>query len=108
MAVSNEIIINKMIRELEEARTKAHQQDQVKKHMENIHLLSELFISGSAVSDIEDQRMEPVQVNMAETEETISEAEMKAMLGKQSTGKADTSEKKLREGDANGDSIFDF
>ncbi len=31
MAVSNEIIINKMMHELEEANRKAHQQDQVKK-----------------------------------------------------------------------------
>ncbi|WP_080872297.1 YwdI family protein [Oceanobacillus timonensis] len=108
MAVSNEIIINKMIGELEEAKTKAHQQDQVKKHMENIHLLSELFISGSTDSNMTDQRMEQVQVNMEETEEHISEAEMKAMLGKQSTGKTVPSEKKLHEGDANGDSLFDF
>ncbi|MFD1416427.1 YwdI family protein [Oceanobacillus jeddahense] len=105
MAISNEIIINKMIRELEEAKRIAHQQDQVKKHMENIHLLSELFISASPESNIVNQ----MQVNIEDTEEQISEAEMKAMLGKQSSGKVVTPEKnKLNENDANGESLFDF
>lgn len=105
MAVSNETIINKMIHELEEAKKKAHQADQVKKHMENIHLLSELFLSGSSDSNAASQ----AQVNIEDTEEHISDAEMKAMLGKQSVGKGPVQEKnKLIEEDANGDSIFDF
>jgi len=105
MAVSNEIIINKMIHELEEAKSKAHQEDQVKKHMENIHLLSELFLSGSPDSNVVSQK----QVSIEDTEEQISEAEMRAMLGKQPAGKGQVPEKnKLIEEDANGDSIFDF
>ncbi|GEN89409.1 YwdI family protein [Oceanobacillus sojae] len=105
MAVSNEIIINKMMHELEEANRKAHQQDQVKKHMENIHLLSELFLSGKQDQNTANK----VQVNIEDTEEHISEAEMKAMLGKQSSVKVVNSEqKRLNDEDANGDSIFDF
>ncbi|GGP15328.1 YwdI family protein [Oceanobacillus neutriphilus] len=105
MAVSNEIIINKMIRELEEAKRKTHQQDQVKKHMENIHLLSELFLSASQ----DQNKTNQIQVNMEDTEEHISEAEMKAMLGKQSSIKVvNPKQKKLNDEDANGDSIFDF
>ncbi|WP_152656920.1 YwdI family protein [Oceanobacillus sp. CFH 90083] len=107
MAVSNEIIINKMIRELEEAKRKAHQQEQVKKHMENIHLLSELFISASP--DINTTFANQVQGNIEDTEERISEAEMKAMLGKQTSVKViNPGQKKLNDEDANGDSIFEF
>ena len=105
MAVSNEIIINKMIRELEEAKRQAHQQDQVNKHMENIHLLSELFLLANQDSTSTNQ----VHVNTEDTEEQISEAEMKAMLGKQSSVKVvNPEQKKLNDEDANGDSIFEF
>ncbi|WP_077602313.1 YwdI family protein [Oceanobacillus sojae] len=105
MAVSNEVIINKMIRELEEAKRKTHQQDQVKKHMENIHLLSELFLSANQDQNTTGQ----LQTNIEDTEEHISEAEMKAMLGKQASVKVvHPEQKKLKDEDANGDSIFDF
>lgn len=105
MAISNEIIINKMMHELQEAKKVAHQQDQVKKHMGNIRLLSELFISAESDSNTAGK----VQVNMEDTEEQISEAEMKAMLGGQPTVKeVNPKQNRLNEKDANGDSIFDF
>ncbi|GIO24363.1 YwdI family protein [Oceanobacillus sp. J11TS1] len=107
MAVSNEIIIDKMIHELQEAKRKAHHQDQVKKHMENVRLLSELFIS--AEPDSATMAAGKTRVNIEDTEEHISETEMKAMLGKESSIKVVNPQKnKLNDEDANGDSIFDF
>ena len=111
MAVSNEIIIDKMIQELQEAKSKAHHQDQVKKHMENVRLLSELFISAEpdSTTAMAADKARKAQVNMEDTEERISEAEMKAMLGKESTIKVvNPQQNKLNDEDANGDSIFDF
>ncbi len=98
MAVKNETIIKRAMRELETAQ-QAHNDVAMKKHIANVQLLCDLIL---------DESQEPEQ-----TAEEISQKEMKTMLGStnhmsrnnedmlQSLQKPTVAEEK-------GDSIFDF
>lgn len=105
MAISNETIINKMIQELQEAKKAAHQQEIVNQHIANVRLLSELFTGTGGGSDLKSSR----QTMIEDTEESFSDAEIKAMFGKLHQSNVVVPEQnKLEDDDANGDSIFDF
>ncbi|MFS0750251.1 YwdI family protein [Oceanobacillus sp. 1P07AA] len=109
MSVSNETIINKMIAELEAAKREANNYSQLKKRMEHVRVLSELFDEthtpnkGSKVSSI----TTPKIVQDSDSESHFSEAEIKAMLGDTSKSNG-VKTKKSFDDDANGDSLFDF
>ncbi|WP_042221365.1 YwdI family protein [Oceanobacillus manasiensis] len=102
MAVANETIIQKMMKELQQAKTSKHDDRIVQQHVRNVQLLCDLFLEDEKSSQSE-----------ATTDvDGISTEELKAMMGKEVI---ETQPKKvmnqhsvLKEEDANGDSIFDF
>lgn len=94
MAVANDTIIQKMMKELTQAQNKAADNNEMKNHIANVQLLCELLLEEKPTSIDND----------------ISKEEMMAMIGDN-----DASQKKkavrqdlLDEDDANGKSIFDF
>ncbi|GAB3048163.1 YwdI family protein [Virgibacillus ainsalahensis] len=103
MAVTNETIINKMIKELNDAKKVQYNQDKMVKHIANIRLLCDLFLEEEPAAG---------QVDSVESNHTseFSPEEVKAMLGKEvsETKPSRTQKSTIDHDDANGDSIFDF
>ncbi|TRM10822.1 hypothetical protein FH966_03290 [Lentibacillus cibarius] len=94
MAVTNDTIIQKMQKELAQAKQLTGDERAMKKHIANIHLLCELLLEEESVPGAGSD---------------FTAEEMKAMIGtttfptpRETTGKV------LEEDGANGDSIFDF
>lgn len=108
MAVSNETIINKMMQELNLAKSKHQNKEQLAKHVEHVKLLCELILE-----DDTSATMPTVpQSKPAVTSKTdITAEEMMAMMGNMKPkpgASTQTSEPGPNHGEANGDSIFDF
>jgi altronate dehydratase len=101
VAVANETIIKKMIQELVRAQEAQHNREKMKKHIENVRLLSDLLLE----DEREEQQVSTQTVNSAD----ISEAELKTMMGSQAKPKIHKEKQTIIDhDDANGDSIFDF
>ncbi|MFU0789432.1 YwdI family protein [Virgibacillus proomii] len=103
MAVANATIINKMITELNKAKADPENTIEITKHISHVRLLCDLLL--------EEQ---PKTVNQTD-EHTISQLELKAMIGERDDSKViqqqhqdSGNSSKLDHDDANGDSIFDF
>jgi Family of unknown function (DUF5327) len=102
MAVANVTIINKMITELNKAKADPENTSEITKQISHVRLLCDLLL--------EEQ---PKTVNQTD-EHTISQLELKAMIGEQDASKVFQQHQdlgnssKLDLDDANGDSIFDF
>ncbi|WP_404455839.1 YwdI family protein [Oceanobacillus kapialis] len=105
MAVTNETILQKMMKELEQAKANKYEDNVVQKHVQNVRLLCDLFLD-----DAEEPLVES-SPKVAQVED-FSVAEMKAMMGQdpQETRENKTRKQQntLEEEDGNGDSIFDF
>ncbi|WP_047983832.1 YwdI family protein [Ornithinibacillus californiensis] len=102
MAVENDRILQKLMRELQQAKQNQHSQADMLKHIENIRLLCDLFLPA------EDQ-----PAGTTEEATKISDAELKAMIGesKSPNPPQQTTFKKsieLDDEEGTGDSIFDF
>lgn len=96
MAVATDTIINKMKRELAEAKQKSADQTAMKKHITNIQLLCELLMEEQPDSGLD-------------AGHDITSEEMKAMMGeKPSLQSTKTERTTIDHDEANGDSIFDF
>ncbi|RYG71792.1 hypothetical protein EU245_12940 [Lentibacillus lipolyticus] len=94
MAVTNDTIMQKIQKELTQAKQLSADETAMKKHIANIHLLCELLL-------------EEASAPAASSEFTA--AEIKAMTGKNPSSKPlDTAGKLMEQDGANGDSIFDF
>ena len=101
MAVANETIIKKMIQELVRAQEAQRNHEKMKKHIENVSLLSDLLLEGER----EGQQVSSQSVKPAD----ISEAELRTMMGSQEKPKIHKEKQTfIDHDDANGDSIFDF
>ncbi|MBU5267939.1 YwdI family protein [Virgibacillus proomii] len=102
MAVANATIINKMITELNKAKADPENITEMTKRISHVRLLCDLLL--------EEQ---PKTVNQTD-EHTISQLELKAMIGEQDASKVIQQHQvsgnlsKLDHDGANGDSIFDF
>ena len=102
MSMQNQTVLTKMMKELNAAIDKEQDGQNFLQHINNIKLLSELFLEEAG---------EPVQtVRSSESQNTFSEQEIKAMLGeKKRSGIANQNPPATTDyGEANGDSIFDF
>jgi Family of unknown function (DUF5327) len=101
MAVANDTILQKMTRELEQAKQEQHNQPEMLKHIANIRLLCDLFLT---------EENSQTTSNPNQTE--FSSVEIKAMVGEDKPGNSKQAQpfKKSVELDdeGNGDSIFDF
>ncbi len=103
MAIENETILNKMLKEINDAKENQNNQDKLLIHINNVKLLCDLFLEEDSEknSAVQEQRDE------------FTEAELKAMIGKQDTIKK-IQQQQLKQSEtidheqANGDSIFDF
>ncbi|GLO67714.1 YwdI family protein [Oceanobacillus kimchii] len=110
MSVSNETIINKMITELEAAKREANNHSQLKKRIEHVRILSELFDEtrtpnkGATVSSITTPQIKQV----SDVESQFTDAEIKAMLGDTSKSIGVNKKKSVEDDEANGNSLFDF
>lgn len=102
MAVQNITIIKKMKDELQHAEKAGANEHVMKKHIANIQLLCDLLLDDEAK-----QEQEPDTA-------TMTQQEMKAMLGAKTKMKQANNEKVIGsiqtsdENEGNGDSIFDF
>ncbi|MFC2948956.1 YwdI family protein [Virgibacillus sediminis] len=105
MAIANETIIQKMMKELQEAKAEQHKPEKLTMHMEKIRLLCDLFLEGDSTP--EDKKAPTVQ-----KADEFSEEEIKAMLGNEAAASRNTGKARRsvidEDDDANGDSIFDF
>ncbi|GAA0436044.1 hypothetical protein GCM10008983_10850 [Lentibacillus halophilus] len=96
MAVTNDTIIQKMEKELAEAKRLSNDDAGMKAHIAHIHLLCELLLEEK-----------PKSATPSSSDMTADE--MKAMLGQEMTGKPlEGTEKRTEQDGANGHSIFDF
>lgn len=99
MAIQSETIINKMMKELQQAQVNQNNHPEMVKRIENVRLLSELLIGKD---NVESEIKSP-------SPKDISGDEMKAMLGSTRSNKtSDTHESEADLEDANGKSILDF
>jgi|SRR5690625_366566 len=102
MAVQNKTIIKKMKDELQHAEIEVENVHVMKRHIAKIQLLCDLLL--------DDDTKQEQQPNTG----TMTEQEMKAMLGAKTKMKQANNEKMIRsiqtsdEDASNGDSIFDF
>ncbi|MEI3600672.1 YwdI family protein [Oceanobacillus sp. SE10311] len=102
MSMENRTVLTKMMKELNTAIAKEQDGQDFLQHINNIKLLSELFLEEAG---------EPVrEVQASQSQNTFSEQEIKAMLGeKKSTVIENQNAPATIDHDgANGDSIFDF
>lgn len=102
MAVQNDTILDKMMLELQHAKQAHQNQATMLKHIANIRLLCDLFLT-----EEEPATTFPAKKNSLD----ISAAELKAMMGKEDHQGATPAFKKsieLDDEDGNGKSIFDF
>ena len=100
VGVANERLLKKMQRELERASAQQKSGGNWRRHIERVHLLSELLLEE-----------EPENTSPSASASGISEAEMKAMLGEGNQTASSSSKKQSLlddDDDVNGDSIFDF
>ncbi|WP_068673881.1 YwdI family protein [Oceanobacillus sp. Castelsardo] len=103
MAIENETILNKMLKEINDAKKNHNNQGKLIKHISNVKLLCDLFL---------EEDSEKV-ITTEERRDEFTEVELKAMIGKQDTIQKVQQQqlKQLETIDhekANGDSIFDF
>lgn len=94
MAVETDTIIQKMMKELTQAKQKSDDNDAVQKHVANVQLLCELILEEKPKSDSSE----------------ISTEEMKAMIGESNNSRKQNITRRNQEedDDANGSSLFDF
>ncbi|MFC3038636.1 YwdI family protein [Virgibacillus xinjiangensis] len=113
MAIANETIIQKMMKELQEAKAEQHKQEKLTMHMEKIRMLCDLFLEGKATPE----RKRTVTVYDDEEvfdefkDDEFTEEEIKAMIGDTDANRNSGKTRKTvvdDDDDANGDSIFDF
>jgi hypothetical protein len=99
MAVANETIIQKMMKELQQAKANKYDDRIVQQHVRSVRLLCDLFL--------EDEQT--TQSDTTTKIDDISTEELKAMMGKDVTGKQSNKQHNFLDDDeGNGDSIFDF
>ncbi|MDL4841713.1 YwdI family protein [Aquibacillus rhizosphaerae] len=99
MAISNKVVLQKMIAELQKAMEKEEQSDGVREHVRAVQLLGDLILES-------DQK----NVNHDKLNQDL---ELKKMMGNielpKSTKQTSQSQASyVNHGEANGDSIFDF
>lgn len=94
MVVSKQVIIKKMINELQVAAQEQNEED-VHQTIASVRLLCDLILED-----------EPSKVATEDRKQSITDEELKAMLGKSEKRAEDV--KQRHQDDANGDSIFDF
>lgn len=96
LAVTNETIIRKMMKELNYVQHNDADNETMKKHIANVRLLCDLVLEEETTVDTDH----------------ITNEEMKAMIGKDSSNRVGKTQSIHRESiehdDANGSSIFDF
>lgn len=95
MAIEYESIIQKMINELQHAKAEKDNHAKMKRHIAKVHVLSELVLDEGPT---------------AEPKENITDQEIKAMLGKESTkiNNQQPNKTSLGADQENEGSIFDF
>ncbi|MEN1967587.1 YwdI family protein [Lentibacillus sp. N15] len=91
MAVTDRTVLQKMIKEAQQANEKQANHQEMLKHVANVSLLCELLLEGNELPTV--------------TRDEISADEMKAMTG---TVHPPAKQPTLDHDDANGKSIFDF
>ncbi len=98
MAVANETIIQKMMKELQQAKANKYDDRIVQQHVRSVRLLCDLFLEDEQTTQSETTKIDD-----------ISTEELKAMMGKDATGKQSNKQQNFLDDDeGNGDSIFDF
>jgi hypothetical protein len=103
MAIENETILNKMLKEINDAKGNQHNQGKLLNHISNVKLLCDLFL---------EEDSEKIQ-EVPERRDEFTEMELKAMIGKQDTIKK-IQQQQLSQIEKNdyeqedGGSIFDF
>lgn len=95
MSIEYENIIEKMITELQQAKVEQSNHAKMKRHIAKVHVLSELVLDENPAK---------------ETKETITDLEIKAMLGKEQTktNNQQLDKTSLGSDQENTGSIFDF
>lgn len=101
MAVSNETIIRKMIKELQLALEKPNDQQLLVKHMSNIQVLSELILE-------QDEKVKKENPYLLEKERQMMFGDTIKTKEKEELNPIQMNSSLLDEDDANGESIFDF
>lgn len=101
MAVENEKIIQKMMIELQQAKTNQHHHTKMNRHLANVQVLCELILEESSVDS---------------SEHKITNDEIKAMIGKEKQVKSainhpqveQLKKSSIHDGNNGSDSLFDF